>query len=101
SPNDYPPLVDWGIIGNLFMPKGGPMISPEFLGLCQGNPLPMVPFKIITETKAQVLCGLGSNVSVVGLDISDIEDESLRNALAEMILNEIESWPGHPKNQHL
>lgn len=73
--------TDWGFIGNFVMPEGGPMISPSHAGVCPDTPLPLVPIKVNSEGKGQVLCGIGSDSMVMGFDVDRISDSSLRKHL--------------------
>lgn len=80
--------VDWGFIGNLIMPRGGPMVSPEAAGVCLDTPLPLVPIKVSADGRGQVLCGLGSNSMVMGFDVNKIDDAQFREAFKEAIADE-------------
>lgn len=86
--NDSNDAIDYGYVGNLMMPEGGPLIATSLSGVCLDTPLPMVPVKLDRRGKGQVLCGIGSDSIVNGFDIEDIKDSSLRDALKRAIEDE-------------
>lgn len=80
--------VDWGFVGNIVIPSGGPMIATEIAG-CTDTPLPMVPIKVNKNGKGQVLCGIGADAIVTGFDVEHIQDVKLRDAVIEVINSEL------------
>lgn len=83
--------ADWGFIGNLVMPEGGPMISPTHAGVCHDTPLPLVPIKVNSQGKGQVLCGIGNDSMVMGFDVNRISDSDLRDHLKDALADIAES----------
>lgn len=88
QPDAISTQIDWGFIGNRVIPRGGPIISPEFAGVCPNTPLPVVPLKIGPDGRGYVLCGIASNAVATSFDVNDIQDEELRNTLKKMFEEE-------------
>lgn len=88
--DDYNPedngQIDWGLLGNRFIPRGGPIIAREFFSLCDETPLPVVPVKLSPDGTGHVLCGLGTDSTVEPFSLDDIEDEQLRKAMRESLI---------------
>jgi hypothetical protein len=87
APDEDAGSMDWGFVGNVVIPKGGPMIATDIAG-CTDTPLPMVPIKVNGEGKGQVLCGVGSDAIVTGFDVENIQDAELRDAVIEVLNSE-------------
>lgn len=77
--------VDWGFVGNIVVPQGGPMIATGIAGVCEETPLPMVPIKVSSNGKGKVLCGVGTESLEIEFDVESIEDQDLRKAVVEVI----------------
>lgn len=73
--------IDWGLIGNLVIPHGGPLISPEAAGVCADTPLPVVPLRMDRDGHGYVLCGIGPHSVATSFDVKDIQDVELRAAV--------------------
>jgi hypothetical protein len=86
SPEDEDAVkVDWGFVGNIVIPKGGPLIASDVTGLCTETPLPMVPIKVSADGTSRVLCGIGSKAKPVEFDVANIPDRNVRDVVAEAL----------------
>ncbi|HDT5864243.1 TPA: hypothetical protein QHB43_004208 [Aeromonas hydrophila subsp. hydrophila] len=77
--------IDWGFIGNIMIPQGGPLIATEVVQSCSDTPLPMVPMRIEPDGDLYLLCGLGPRTYETLFDINAVEDEGFRNSLKDAI----------------
>ncbi|WP_244053624.1 hypothetical protein [Aeromonas caviae] len=91
QPDAISAQIDWGFIGNLVIPRGGPIISPSIAGVCPNTPLPVVPLKIGPDGRSYVLCGIGSEAVATSFDVNAIEDEEMRKTLKTMFEEELEN----------
>lgn len=87
APEEDAGNVDWGFVGNIVIPTGGPMVATDIAG-CTDTPLPMVPIKVNSDGKGQVLCGVGTDAIVTGFDVERIQDDDLRKAMTEVLNSE-------------
>lgn len=81
--------LDWGFIGNMLRPAGGPLMDTELTEACEGTPLPMVPVRIGEGRAIEALCGLGRDTAVRTVYF---EGEG-RQALGDAILKSLLSAP--------
>ncbi|HAT2580671.1 TPA: hypothetical protein I8273_004724 [Aeromonas hydrophila] len=77
--------IDWGFIGNIMIPQGGPLISTEVIQSCSDTPLPMVPMRVEPDGDLYLLCGIGFRTYETLFDLNSVENEEFRNSLKDAI----------------
>ncbi|TBW57418.1 hypothetical protein EZI54_07100 [Marinobacter halodurans] len=85
---DEKQVIDWGLIGNLVIPKGGPIISRDYAGICPDTELPVVPIRYDASGRIQVLCGFGSDTIVMGFNLEH-QDEQFKSVLRDAIKEDL------------
>lgn len=81
-------MMDFGLIGNMFLPAGGPLLDTEFSEACEDTPLPMVPVRIGPYRAVEVLCGLGKDASVRTVSFQGEGRKMLEDSIFEIFDSE-------------
>src|SRR5690606_35182881 len=75
------PKIEWGPLGNWFIPEGGPLLAAHLIPACSATSLPLLPVKLRPDGSGQALCGIASDASVIEFHVDDMPTQEIRDYL--------------------